>query len=239
MSLSSAHPQQACVATISLLDDDGERLKTIRLGEMPEPGKQTIMNRVEREVRSILDRRPDLDVVVVIDGAVDLQNHLLERFPFARHVTDYFHVIEHISAALRAIPFDDESTRAAQRRSFCHRLKHEDGAAQEIISWLREADWVHPSMTDGARDIVTGHANYVENQLPFLDYVGALDTGMDIGSGAVEAACKTLVTQRLKVSGASWSESGARAILHLRSAIQSERFSQALDFHAAAFSQIV
>jgi len=55
---------------------------------------------------------------------------------------------------------------------------------------------------------------------------------MDIGSGAVEAACKTLVTQRLKVSGATWSETGARAILHLRSTLQSGRFSDALDFHA-------
>lgn len=229
--------KQACVATISLLDDDGERLKTIRLGEMPEPGKKTIMDRVEREVRSILDRRPNLDVVVVIDGAVDLRSHLLERFPFARHITDYFHVIEHISAAMREIPFDDEKTRAIQRRSFCHRLKHEDGAAEEIIAWLRDAGWVYPTMSEAAVDIVEGHANYVANQLPYLDYVGALDDGMDIGSGAVEAACKTLVTQRLKVSGATWSEQGARAIVHLRSVIQSERFSDALDFHATAIIQ--
>lgn len=55
---------------------------------------------------------------------------------------------------------------------------------------------------------------------------------MDIGSGVVEAACKTLVTQRLKVSGATWSRRGSRAILQLRAALQSDRFSDALDFHA-------
>lgn len=79
--------KQACVATVSLLDDVGERLATIRIGEMPESGKQTIMDRVEREVRSLLDRQPKLDVVVVLDGAVDLRRHLLARFPFARHIT--------------------------------------------------------------------------------------------------------------------------------------------------------
>ncbi len=229
--------KQACVATISLLNDDGDRLTTLRLGEMPEPGKQTIMNRVEREVQSILARRPELDVVVVIDGAVDLRNHLLARFPFARHITDYFHVIEHISAALREIPFDCETTRAAQRRSFCHRLKHEEGAAEEILTWLRDTGWVHTSMTETAQGVIASHANYVENQLPYLDYVGAISEGMDIGSGAVEAACKTLVTQRLKISGATWSESGARAILHLRSTIQSQRFDDALDFHAGRIRQ--
>jgi hypothetical protein len=224
--------KQACVATVSLLDDVGERLATIRIGEMPESGKQTIMDRVEREVRSLLDRQPKLDVVVVIDGAVDLRRHLLARFPFARHITDYFHVVEHIAAGLREIPFDSEATRAAQRRSFCHRLKHDDDAATEIIQWLRDSGWVHPSMSDEAKAVVDAHANYVENQLPYLDYVDALAHGMDIGSGAVEAACKTLVTQRLKVSGATWSETGARAILHLRSTLQSGRFSDALDFHA-------
>jgi len=224
--------KQACVATISLLDDVGERLATVRLGEPPESGKKAIVERIEREVRSILDRRPELDVVVVIDGAADLRAHMLERFPFARHITDYFHVVEHIAAGLREIPFDCEATRAAQRRSFCHRLKHEDGAAEEIINWLRDSGWVYPLMSAQALEAVQGHANYVENQLPWLDYPAALADGMDIGSGAVEAACKTLVTQRLKVSGSSWSRGGSRAILHLRSTLQSGRFTDSLDFHA-------
>jgi hypothetical protein len=224
--------KQACVATISLLDDLGERLSVVRLAEIPEAGKQSIVDRIEREVCSILRRQPKLDVVVVIDGAADLRTHMLERFPFARHITDFFHVVEHIAAGLREVPFDCEATRTAQRKSFCHRLKHEDGAAAEIIDWLCDSGWVHPTMSTRALEVANAHANYVEHQLPYLNYVDALKHGMDIGSGVVEAACKTLVTQRLKVSGATWSRRGSRAILQLRAALQSDRFSDALDFHA-------
>ena len=55
------------------------------------------------------------------------------------------------------------------------------------------------------------YAEYQRKQLP-------------IASGVVEAACKTLVTQRLKRSGMAWSPAGGQAILTLRGRIQSERF---------------
>ena len=54
-----------------------------------------------------------------------------------------------------------------------------------------------------------------------------------IGSGVVEAACKTLVTQRLKVSGASWSREGAGGVLYLRSLLQSDRFADGFAFRQA------
>ena len=51
-----------------------------------------------------------------------------------------------------------------------------------------------------------------------------------IASRPVEAACKTLVTRRLKVRGAKWSRPGASAILYVRSVMQSGRADDALDF---------
>ena len=50
---------------------------------------------------------------------------------------------------------------------------------------------------------------------------------LPIGSGVVEAACKTLVTQRLKRSGMRWRHAGGQAILTLRALVQSSRFDQA------------
>ena len=84
-----------------------------------------------------------------------------------------------------------------------------------------------------ARATIEGHASYIDGQLPFLNYAAAANDNLDLGSGAVEAACKTLVTQRLKISGAKWSRPGARAILYLRSLVQSGRLDNALDFHHA------
>ena len=50
---------------------------------------------------------------------------------------------------------------------------------------------------------------------------------LPIGSGVVEAACKTLATQRLKRSGMRWRHEGGQAILTLRGLVQSHRFEQA------------
>jgi hypothetical protein len=60
-----------------------------------------------------------------------------------------------------------------------------------------------------------------------MDYAAAAPCGLPIGSGVVEAACKTLVTQRMKCSGMRWRHEGGQAILTLRSVVQSHRFDQA------------
>ena len=57
-----------------------------------------------------------------------------------------------------------------------------------------------------------------------MGYAEAKDKGLPIGSGVVEATCKTLVTERLKRSGMRWSERGGQAILTLRALLQSNRF---------------
>ena len=57
-----------------------------------------------------------------------------------------------------------------------------------------------------------------------MGYAQAKDRGLPIGSGVVEATCKTLVTERLKPSGMRWSERGGQAILTLRALLQSNRF---------------
>jgi hypothetical protein len=226
--------KQATAATISLLDAQGERIDVVKLGEMPESGKQTIMERVEREVLSITRRRPDLIKEVIIDGAPDLREHLQARFPDAVHVTDFFHVMEHIADALRYIIPHDEKMRNEQRRRLCHALKHDADGSNYVRTWLRDAVWIHGQrLSNFAKNAINGHATYLDKQLPFLCYSKAANDNLDLGSGAVEAACKTLVTQRLKISGAKWSRNGARAILYLRSLAQSGRLDDALDFHHA------
>ena len=68
-----------------------------------------------------------------------------------------------------------------------------------------------------------------------MRYAELSERGFMIGSGIVEAACKTLVAQRLKQSGMRWSASGAQAILTPRGWDQSERFDQAWALLAATF----
>ena len=60
-----------------------------------------------------------------------------------------------------------------------------------------------------------------------MGYAEAAQRGLPIGSGVVEAACRTLATERLKRSGMRWREAGGQAILTLRGWAQSDRFAAA------------
>ena len=68
-----------------------------------------------------------------------------------------------------------------------------------------------------------------------MGYADAKAQGLPIGSGVVEAACKTLVTERLKRSGMRWGPGGGQAILTLRSLVQSRRFDYAWSLLAQSY----
>jgi hypothetical protein len=221
----------ATVATLSFLDADGERLKTIRLAHMPQEGKAAIMAKVKRETDVILARRPDLKVEVVIDGAPDLRWHLQQLFPKALHLTDFFHVMERVAECVAYLCPDEFEARYT-RHSMAAMLKRDERGAEHVCN-LIEQMCTRRSPSSLAKHIIRKHLAYMRNQQPYMRYAAARRQSMDIGSGPVEAACKTLVTQRMKISGAQWRRPGAGAILHLRSLEQSDRLTLALEHLAA------
>jgi hypothetical protein len=78
--------------------------------------------------------------------------------------------------------------------------------------------------------------NYFENQRERMDYARYQELGFPIGSGVVEAACKTLATQRLKRSGMSWGD-GKQPILTIRSLQQSDRWDRGWALVATEFKE--
>jgi hypothetical protein len=73
-----------------------------------------------------------------------------------------------------------------------------------------------------ARDSHAEVVGYFENQVHRMDYPEYLSRGWQIGSGAVESACKTVVGQRLKGAGMRWGAEGAEALCQLRAVFRSE-----------------
>ena len=80
---------------------------------------------------------------------------------------------------------------------------------------------------------------YFRNQRPRMHYAQYIRNGLPIASGVMEAACKTLVTQRLKQSGMAWTQAGGQPILTLRSLIQSDRWQPAWQLLRADFGKTV
>lgn len=58
--------------------------------------------------------------------------------------------------------------------------------------------------------------NYLRKRTKYMHYAAYRRIGAPLGSGVTEAGCKTIYTQRLKLSGMRWKTEGAQTILNLR-----------------------
>ena len=74
----------------------------------------------------------------------------------------------------------------------------------------------HGQWSDARREAITAEITYLESHASRTHYGQYRDKGWFIGSGVIEAGCKTVVGRRLKQSGMLWSQAGAENILGLR-----------------------
>jgi hypothetical protein len=70
--------------------------------------------------------------------------------------------------------------------------------------------------SESAAEVYRQVTQYISNHVGRMDYPTYRASGWQIGSGHIEAACKTVVNERLKRSGMRWGEDGADALCHLR-----------------------
>jgi len=220
--------------TVVLYDADGERLSTVRYGRMPEYKKATLCGQLEAECQSILGLRPDLKVVKLADGAEEnwrfldkldlgLPPHLLAEVEQAS-IVDFCHAADHLKKVCDAIWNNSPVKSKAEFRRYRTLLKEEDDGVEIVIRSLK----YHFGRARGCRrEQIEKQLTYFRNQRHRMQYARYLREGLPIASGVVEAACKTLATQRMKQSGMSWGQEGGQAILTLRSLIQSDRWEHA------------
>jgi hypothetical protein len=158
--------------------------------------------------------------VAISDGGAGLEDLLRVHFPRVEVVVlDFFHAAEHLSEWAKAWHPNDAGDAERVAGEWCHRLKHEGG--QAVLAGLRAVDVSGRSavVREAHRELL----GYFGNQVHRMDYPMYRAKGWLIGSGPVEAACKQVVNQRLKVTGARWGEAGADAVCHLRALFRSEK----------------
>jgi hypothetical protein len=204
--------RQAMCGSISLYGKDGERLHTIYAGASPEYGKETFRERLDREVERVKAAHPDALYVGLADGAPDNWEFLAPRTD--RQVLDFYHAREYVAKAAEAI-----HGYGAKRRDWeddwSHRLKHTKGAAKRLLTEMEDCA-PHVRGKTGREEL--GKAiTYFTNHRSRMQYWRHTAEGLPIGSGVTEAACKTLIKQRLACSGMRWKEAGASAVIALRS----------------------
>ncbi len=217
--------------TISFYGIDGEALHTIRYARKPEEKKTTLKSQILAELRSTMASCPGLEVMGLSDGAPDhwefindLRRELGIEALEVKKAVDLFHVLERVKRALDA--YHGESTPESKANFEECRLwlrEYADGP-QRVLRALR---YRRGRCCGAKRKSIDREVRYIEKRIDLMNYKQLREEGLPIGSGMVEAACKTLATERLKRSGMSWREPGVQAILTLRSLLQSKRWENA------------
>jgi hypothetical protein len=226
--------QEVGCATVSYDDCLGERLCTRRMARMPEAKKATLKSQLTAEVLGALVQRPDLRVVKVADGAVDNWTYLGETLPVGEEVLDFYHATEQLSDALGAAY--GEGTPKYQERLATLRdvLRDAPQGVDNVIEALCRLRSHYPR-----RQAIHKTMAYFRKHRHRMHYHDLRAQFLPIGSGVVEAACKTLVSQRLKRSGMRWRVPGGQAILTFRALCQSARFERAWPLLVATYKQTV
>ena len=226
--------QEVGCGTLSYYDRDGERLATRRMARMPESHKATLKTQLSAEVMSALIQRPELRVVKLADGTADNWSFLSDTLPFGDDCLDFYHASDYISKALAAA-YGESTPRYRERfETLSEVLRDDPQGADKVIRALCRLRARYPR-----REVLHKAVAYFREHRHRMPYARLRAQQLPIGSGVVEAACKTLVSQRLKRSGMRWREAGGQAILTFRAWCQSDRFDRAWSLLAATYKRPV
>lgn len=221
--------RMAYVGTVTLHDDAGDSLRTLRFGCMPQSDAEALCETMANEVYVMLERQPGLSISLLADGAPEMWNLLEAAFPeelFGRVTRriDFWHLLEKLSPAATAI-FGADNTKSVLHR-WRQDLRTRSSAALDILNELVDSGLERHCL--GSEQPVHDAITYLRNHHKRMNYAGALRKNLPIGSGNVEATCKTLVAVRMKRCGARWKERSGEHVIRLRAIALSDRWEPAM-----------
>ncbi len=220
----NASYRNAMVGTISFYGtvpegaEGPERLRSLYTARMPQAGAVTFKRDFERQLELIetqLD--PQVRKVLLCDGQRILWNYLdhQERFEDYEKLVDFYHTDEHLSHAAEAL-FGKKSEPAQRWYAKYRRLllERDDGvrAVRRSLAYYGRLR----RLSAERRQAWAAERKFFRRNHHRMAYASFRRRGVPIGSGPVEAACKSLIRTRLCRSGMRWSRAGGQQILNFR-----------------------
>lgn len=203
-----------------------ERLSTRYVARMPEENAVRFKLELEAEVAAILGRLvPEVPKVFLCDAARAIWKYRSESplFSTFEPLVDCCHALEHLSLAAEALfgKGSKEALRWFER--YVVVLIEEDEGVRRV---LRSMDYYGTvrGLSASQRQALKRERTFFANNAHMMTYAQFRRRGLPIGSGPVEAACKTIIKQRLCRSGMRWTSEGGQAILDPRAYIKSGRW---------------
>ena len=165
--------------------------------------------------------------VVLGDGAEWIWNLAQQQFPGVIQIVDLYHARQHLWDLARKL----HPVNTAQQRCWItiHQDHLDQGRIQELACSLRSIECSSPQLAEEFRN----EANYFEKNAKRMCYPEFRRQHLFVGSGVIEAGCKSVIGSRLKQSGMFWTVRGANAILALRCGHLNGRFEDYCETRAA------
>jgi len=241
-----SHFEVATAATASVYDRAGKRIGTVYLAYPPELGQATMDRMLSDLLTDLLTRftGPLPRLCYVTDSGSNEVGYYRRVLKKMKHpisgkrlewtrVADFYHVSERVWAMADALFTKNQQQQStAWARRMLKDLKRPSGASRVLHS---AASLYHRRKLGKKRDENFWKAyRYLQTRTAHLKYHEYRSQHLPIGSGVTEAACKTIFTQRLKLSGMRWSHAGAGRILTLRTLLLSGVWQSTYAAHLSA-----
>jgi len=219
----------ACVFTQTKVDEEGypvrDEASTSYVGaiESASAFAQRVMPETER--RGIGQAR---QVCAIGDAAEWIWNIAGDHLPEAQQIVDLYHAREHYWAVGRAV----FATQAERLHGWAHARREEldRGDVEQVITAIKR---LRPRGGEIQKLCQTTISYYVKNahRMRYGDFRAK---GFFVGSGVLEAGCRSVIGQRLKLSGMHWTVKGADSIIALRCCLMSDRWEDFWAYRATA-----
>lgn len=225
--------RMAYCGTVTVHDENGVALHTIRYGSMPEGDVIGLRDRLVADVFTLVNKGPSLKIQLLCDGAPEMWNLLEEAFTEEKfgegihHLVDLYHLTEKLGAAVWVIA--GPAAAGNKLGQWKLELLNRGRAAKDILEEL-----IASGMDEGVGQDHPVHAaiTYLQSHSEDADrmnYARARRLGLPLGSGNVEATCKSLFETRLKRCGSRWKKDSGQHIVQLRALALSDRWGPAIE----------
>lgn len=166
--------------------------------------------------------------VVIGDGAEWIWTLADQHFPGAIQIVDLYHAREHLWELARKLWPNDSAAQKAWMKTH-QKCWLDKGKIEKLVASLRSIPSTNPEVIDKLRT----EANYFEKNAARMRYPDFRRQHLFVGSGVIEAGCKTVIGSRLKQSGMFWTLRGANSIIALRCCQLNGRFENYWEARAA------
>ena len=240
----------ATAATVTVFDRSGRRLTTVYLAWRPELGQATMSAMLTGLLKEVLLqwKGPLPTLSYVTDSGDNESSYYEEALKGMRHpvtgkrlawqrVVDYYHAAERIWTMSEKL-FGKKSKRYRRwARRMLRVLKKPNGPKRVLHS--AAAHLARRKLSKQRRKDFHTAYRYIRKRTRWMQYSEFKNRHIPLGSGITEAACKTIYTQRLKLSGMRWSAEGGQRILTLRTILLSHIWPETYGMHLATRTDLL